>query len=210
MNKQTILLLRNSFAEIARRRPDVAAVFYKRLFEVAPAVKPLFTSDPKQQQQKLTAALAQVVASLEQPEKLQDHLTRLGQRHVGYGAEPAHYAVVGDVLLWTFQQVLQSNFTAPVRAAWAEAYKIVAKQMIAAGAQVKAKSGAAAKPAAGRVASAKSGAAKSRARKTSASKTAAGKVGAARKTRSASVAADGGKRKAARKPPRKTARRRAG
>jgi hemoglobin-like flavoprotein len=195
MDKQKIALLRTSFAEIARRRPDVAAVFYKRLFEVAPAVRALFSDDMKEQQRKLTAALAQIVATVDQPEKLTSHVSRLGQRHVGYGAQPAHYKVVGDVLLWTFEQVLKRDFTAPVRAAWTEAYTAVAGMMIEAGKQVAGATAAKKKslaPAGAAVKAAKTGR----------------KAAVRRVKRGASTAAaEGGKRKAARRPVRRTKQR---
>lgn len=260
MNKQTIALLKSSFAEIAKRRPDVAALFYKRLFEVAPAVKPMFKSSPKDQQRKLTAALAQIVASLEQPQKLSAHLTRMGERHVAYGAQPAHYKVVGEVLLWTFEQVLKRDFTQEVRAAWVIAYGAVSDAMIAAakasaskpktGARATAKQTSARKPAAKSASVAK---AKSKAKAGSMSKVKSKSKGvqapaptpavakqeldaktvvevsapkkaskksklklvvdnsgtgrAQRTTRSGrSAAAEGGKRKAARRPARKPAR----
>jgi hemoglobin-like flavoprotein len=185
MNKQTVTLLKSSFAKIAKQRPDVAALFYKRLFEVAPAVKPMFKSSPKDQQRKLTAALAQIVASLEQPEKLAAHLTRMGERHVAYGAQPAHYKVVGEVLLWTFGQVLKQDFTTEVRAAWVAAYAAVSKAMIAAAKAAEPKAAPAAKPKL---------------------KVVARKPAAQRVQRTTRSAAEGGKRKAARRPVRKPAR----
>jgi hemoglobin-like flavoprotein len=133
MNKQTIALLRSSFAEITRRRPDVAAVFYKRLFEVAPDVRRAFKGAPKDEQRELAQALAQVVASLEHGEVLAGHLVRIGRRHAALKARPAHYKLFGDTLLWTFEQVLKRDFTAPLRAAWMQAYAAMAKTMMAAG-----------------------------------------------------------------------------
>lgn len=174
MDKQTVSVLRTSFAEIGRRRPDVGAVFYKRLFEVAPALRPMFPSSLKEQQKKLTASLAQIVAALDQPERLSAQVERLGQRHAEYQVKPAHYQLVGDVLLWTFQQVLQQRFTTQLRAAWAQAYAIVAKQMIAAA------QAAAAEPP---------------------------RKPTMRRSKRAATVADGGKRKAAKRPEPKRARR---
>jgi hemoglobin-like flavoprotein len=183
MNKQTIALLRTSFAEIARRRPDVAAVFYKRLFEVAPDLRPMYSPSLKEQQKKLKASMAQ----LAQSEQLPDQLAWLGERHADDGLKPAHYKIAGDTLLWTFQHALQQNFTKPIRAAWAEAYNIVAKKMVAADARDKVKrapvepaavSGDARKPVVRRV-----------------------------KRAAVKTAAESGKRKAARRPARKPARR---
>jgi nitric oxide dioxygenase len=183
MNKQTLALLRTSFAEIARRRPDVAAVFYKRLFEVAPDLRPMFPPSLKEQQKTLKASMAQ----LAQSEQLPDQLAWLGERHADDGLKPAHYKIAGDTLLWTFQHALQQNFTKPIRAAWAEAYNIIAKKMIAANARDTAKH-AATEPAA------------------VSGETRKPVVRRVKRTASA-TAAESGKRKAARRPVRKPARR---
>ena len=134
MDAATIEVLRSSFSRIAELRPDVTAVFYERLFEVAPSVRPLFTSDIQEQQRKLLYSLVTIVECVDKPEKLMNVLSTLGQRHVSYGAKPEHYDVVGSVLLWTFEKVLGSEFTPAVRQAWTEAYGVVADTMRAAAA----------------------------------------------------------------------------
>ena len=142
MDAATIEVLRRSFARIAELRPDVTAVFYERLFEVAPAVRPLFTSDIQEQQRKLLYTLVTIVECVDKPEKLVNLLTTLGQRHVRYGAQPEHYDVVGGVLLWTFEKVLGAEFTPEARRAWTEAYGVVANTMKAAAASAPKTAGA--------------------------------------------------------------------
>lgn len=182
MDKQTIALLRTSFAEIVRRRPDVAAVFYKRLFEVAPDLRPMFSPSLKEQQKKLKASLTQIVTSLGDSGQLPEQLVWLGERHVDDELKPAHYRTVGDTLLWTFQHALQQSFTKPIRAAWAEAYNIIAKKMIAA--------------------------AREKVERRPSPRRAAAKPVVRRVKRTAATnAAESGKRKAARRPIRKSARR---
>ena len=56
-------------------------------------------------------------------------LGALGQRHVGYGVHPMHYDTVGAALLWTLEQGLGPKFTPETRAAWAEAYEVLASVM---------------------------------------------------------------------------------
>ena len=129
MDAATIDVLRRSFSRIAELRPDVTAVFYERLFEVAPSVRPLFKDELHDQQRKLLYQLVTIVECVDKPEKLGNVLTTLGQRHVSYGAQPEHYDVVGSVLLWTFDKVLGPEFTPEVRRAWTEAYGIVASTM---------------------------------------------------------------------------------
>jgi hemoglobin-like flavoprotein len=130
MDSTTINLLRSSFEAIAARKVDVAGIFYDRLFEVAPSVRPLFKSDMEEQRKKLIASLSTIVQYVDNGEKLTSYVSSMGQRHVGYGAKPEHYDVVGQVLLWTFEKVLGPDFTPEVRAAWTGAYTAVAGIMI--------------------------------------------------------------------------------
>lgn len=137
MNKDTVETLRASFALIAARKVDVAARFYSRLFEVAPAVRSMFTSDLKLQQQKLMTALVQIVESADRPDRLTRYLSEMGARHEAYGAKPEHYEVVGGALIWTFEQILGADFTPQVRQAWIDAYGAVT-QIMTSGARTKA------------------------------------------------------------------------
>jgi hemoglobin-like flavoprotein len=129
MDSATVDTLRSSFARIAAQKNDVAAMFYERLFEVAPGVRPLFEPDIEEQQKKLLASLVRIVQAVDNPDELVPYLSDLGRRHLTYGAKTEHYAVVGDVLLWTFERVLGPEFTPEVRAAWRAAYGAVAELM---------------------------------------------------------------------------------
>ena len=53
----------------------------------------------------------------------------MARRHVIYGVQPQHYDTVGAALLWTLEQGLGNGFTAEVRAAWTEAYGLLASAM---------------------------------------------------------------------------------
>jgi hemoglobin-like flavoprotein len=107
----------------------VADRFYARLFEIAPAVRPLFPEDMAAQKRKLIAMLALAVANLDKPEALVSAVSDLGLRHLGYRAEEAHYEAVGAALLWTLDRSLGPAFTPEVHQAWAETYDIVAGLM---------------------------------------------------------------------------------
>ena len=74
--------------------------------------------------------LAQLVYSLDKPDTLRPALRTLGQRHVGYGVQAAHYDEVGAALLWTLEQGLGESFTPAAREAWAAAYGLAAEAML--------------------------------------------------------------------------------
>ena len=132
-----IELLEQSFEAVKPRGAELVEYFYVRLFEEHPGVLPLFEqTDMQEQAGKLLAALATVVANLRKPDVLVPHLQELGRRHVGYGAEPAHYDAVGAILLESLEFIAGDLWTDELRDAWAEAYGLAASVMIEAPAEL--------------------------------------------------------------------------
>jgi hemoglobin-like flavoprotein len=136
MTPAQIALVRSSFDTVLPISAQAAEIFYTRLFELAPYVRTLFTGDMTEQGRKLMAMLRGVVTVLDQPDVLVPTAERLAARHVGYGAQPAHYAVVGQALIDTLQAGLGAAFTAETKAAWEAAYGTLSSVMIAAAARV--------------------------------------------------------------------------
>src|SRR5882757_6599294 len=101
MTPDQVALVQQSFAKVAPIADKAAEIFYGRVFEVAPAVKPLFRGDMAEQRRKLMATLAVVVRGLSDLPSVLPAASALAKRHVGYGARPEHCPVVGDALLWT-------------------------------------------------------------------------------------------------------------
>ena len=135
MNPTDIDLIRTSWSAVEPIADTAAGLFYGRLFELDPAIERLFRrTDMAAQRKILMQTLTVVVKSLDKLEQLVPAVQALERRHAGYGVREAHYATVGEALLWTLEQGLGATFTPPVRAAWAEAYGILASVMIAAAA----------------------------------------------------------------------------
>ena len=130
LSRRQVEIVRESFAALEPIRETAATLFYARLFELAPEVRPLFSRDLSAQGMKLMAALAFVVRNLDRIEAVRPEITALSLRHVGYGATGSHYSAVGEALLWTLEQGLGDRFTAGVREAWAAAYAMLAETMI--------------------------------------------------------------------------------
>ena len=129
MTPETVKAVRRSFLKVAPIADEAAAMFYERLFEIAPEVRPLFKADLSDQGRKLMKTLGFAVASLDDLDRLVPALENLGQAHDGYGVEPAHYDSVGEALLWTLEQGLGDEFTPEIKAAWTEVYGVVADVM---------------------------------------------------------------------------------
>jgi hemoglobin-like flavoprotein len=123
------LLVQSTFAQVAPIAETAAALFYNRLFELDPALRPLFSGDMQEQGRKLMQTLAVAVAGLDDLELLVPAVRALGKRHVGYGVRDEHYITVADALLWTLATGLGDAFTPEVRDAWATVYWILADTM---------------------------------------------------------------------------------
>jgi hemoglobin-like flavoprotein len=142
MNTQQIKLVQDTFDQVEPIAADAAALFYSRLFELDPSLRPLFKTELKAQGAKLMASLKLVVRGLDRPETILPAARMLGQRHVSYGVTNEHYATVGAALLWTLEQGLGEAFTAEVNEAWTAAYTLLASIMQEAAAEVSNPAGA--------------------------------------------------------------------
>jgi hemoglobin-like flavoprotein len=129
MNNEQKLLVQKTFEMVAPIADVAAGLFYGRLFEVDPSLKPLFRGDIKDQGKKLMATLKVAVQSLERLDALVPVVQALGRRHLAYGVRDEHYDTVGAALLWTLEKGLGEAFTPEVKEAWGEVYGILAKVM---------------------------------------------------------------------------------
>ena len=130
MTPDQIKAIQQSFAKVAPISDEAAEMFYMRLFEIAPTVKPLFRGDMKDQGRKLMATLAVVVNGLGNLQAILPAASALAKRHVGYGVKPIHYAIVGDALLWTLERGLGDHWSPDLAAAWHDAYGVLSEYMI--------------------------------------------------------------------------------
>jgi hemoglobin-like flavoprotein len=124
-----IELVQSSFAVIAPIADDAAALFYRRLFEIDPSLKPMFKDDLAEQRRKLMQMLTAAVKGLPRLDRLVPVVEDLGRRHSTYGVLDEHYDTVGAALLWTLEKGLGSAFTPEVKDAWATVYGILASTM---------------------------------------------------------------------------------
>jgi hemoglobin-like flavoprotein len=123
--------LETSFDLVAPRGDELMDEFYSRLFETAPAVKPLFAhTDLKRQKAMLLGTLVLLRKSLRDLDAIVPKLRELGARHVAYGALPEHYPVVGEVLLASMAAVGGPAWKPEYERAWSEAFSVVAWAMM--------------------------------------------------------------------------------
>jgi hemoglobin-like flavoprotein len=131
MTPSQIETVQQSFRAVVPIKEAAAAIFYRRLFELDPSLRPLFANaDMAAQGAKLMAALAFVVQGLTNAERILPAVRELARRHVGYGVREGHYATVGTALIGTLGEGLGEAFTHETREAWAAAYALLSGVMI--------------------------------------------------------------------------------
>ena len=130
MTPQQITLIRDSWTQVKPIADTAAQLFYGKLFELDPKLKPMFSSDMETQGKKLMKVLTIAVNSLDRMESIEATVRDLGKRHVGYGVKAHHYDTVATALLWTLQQGLGEKFTDDVKRAWVEMYTTIASTML--------------------------------------------------------------------------------
>jgi nitric oxide dioxygenase len=123
-------LVQDSFETIAPIADDAASLFYLRLFKLDPSLEAMFPADMTEQRKKLMGTLAVVVNGLSDIGSVLPAASALAKRHVGYGAKPGHYPVVGGALLWTLEKGLGEAWTPEVADAWSAAYGTLSGYMI--------------------------------------------------------------------------------
>ncbi len=131
MTPRQVELVKETWRGVLPIRDTFAELFYRKLFELDPALHALFKGDLREQGRNVVAMLSIVVRQLHQPEKVAQALHELGRRHHHYGVQEQHYVTVGTALILTLDLSLGEAFTDEVRRAWEEAYGLLSGTMIA-------------------------------------------------------------------------------
>jgi hemoglobin-like flavoprotein len=130
MKPINVALVQSTWEQVMPIADDAAQLFYNRLFELDPALKPMFAhSDMAEQRKKLMQMITVAVRGLARLDELLPALQALGRRHVAYGVRDEHYDTVGGALLWTLEQGLGDAFTPEARESWTNTYITVAGVM---------------------------------------------------------------------------------
>jgi len=142
MTPAQLRLLQRSYARIEPIADQFGAVFYARLFTIAPEIRPLFRTDLKAQQSKFMNVIQEVVQlHLRAIVSLPVTATASGQAvlpgafwsgklHAAYGVRIEDYAIMKSALVWALDKTLGAEATAEVKEAWSAAYDVVVNAMV--------------------------------------------------------------------------------
>lgn len=129
MTPEEITLVQGTWQKVVPIKDTAAELFYGKLFELDPTLRPLFSGDMKEQGRKLMTMISVAVNGLTRLDTLVPAVQDLGRRHAGYGVKDEHYATVATALVWTLEQGLGAAFTPEVKAAWVKTYGVLAGTM---------------------------------------------------------------------------------
>lgn len=130
MTEEQKLLVQGTWQQVAPIADQAAELFYGKLFELDPEVKPLFANaDMKEQGKKLMQMITVAVKGLDNLGELVPAVAALGKRHVDYGVKAEHYDTVGAALLDTLEKGLGEAWTPDTAEAWTVTYTTLATVM---------------------------------------------------------------------------------
>jgi nitric oxide dioxygenase len=125
-----INLLDASIIRMTARGDELARVFYRRLFDVHPNLRPMFPSNLAAQQTRLLDTLRFVTHTLRAPTEVRDRLRRLGEFHRGRHVRPEHYPIVCEGLLAAMAEISGRDWTPTLEAEWRRALQQISIIMI--------------------------------------------------------------------------------
>ncbi len=125
-------VLRASFDAVGLHADRLSKRFYEQLFADYPHLRGLFgKTNMAEQRKKLVQSLAMIVHWVEQPDRMSQYLTKLGERHVEYGVRQADYEPVGLTLLKVLAEIAGPDvWTAEIESAWTNAINAIAGVML--------------------------------------------------------------------------------
>ena len=135
-------ILRESWRLVVPIMDTAGDLFYRRLFELEPGYRKLFSEDMAAQKRKLMSMLSFAVRTADwSEEKWSQEVTTdddlflvvlaLGRRHaLLYKVPEEAFPTVREALLWTLNMGLGQAFTAEARAAWSKLYNLMSSTML--------------------------------------------------------------------------------
>jgi hemoglobin-like flavoprotein len=130
MTNVEISLVQNSFQKVVPIADKAAEIFYAKLFELDPTLKPLFKGNLDDQGKKLMSMIAAAVNGLNNLAAIVPAVQDLGKRHKNYKVPKESYNTVGAALIDTLEVGLGDEFTPDVKHAWVKVYGILSTAMI--------------------------------------------------------------------------------
>lgn len=122
-------IIKNSYALIAPKTPEIVDGLYRRLFARAPETRKLFPRTMSNQRGKFAATLELCVMEEAEPNQIDALIRRLGARHDDRGVAAAHYPVFLDCLIEALAEAMGAEWTSAHEDAWRSALEDIGARM---------------------------------------------------------------------------------
>jgi len=126
LSPQSIQIIKNSAELITLNDTKITQKMYKILFSKYPHVKKLFAAAPEDQYMRLAEIISAYAVNIEKIDRLRPALMVIANVHTRVNIKPAHYPMIGMVLMQAFEDVLKEEATVEFMDAWREAYQVIA------------------------------------------------------------------------------------
>ncbi len=136
MTPEQTRLIRESYPNIREVAGPLMQLFYGRLFQIAPSVRPMFRNDIGIQARKFSDMLDTLVEGLDDFDQQRPALRAMGLRHVAYGVVPGHYDILSAAFLWALGHMMYPDFSPRLKDAWAGLIQEVSDTMKAGAAEL--------------------------------------------------------------------------
>lgn len=129
MDNEQERLVRETWSKLIPHSDRVGELFYTRLFELNPSLRPLFKGGMEEQGRRLMTMLGAAITEIDRLDALHGELHALGARHAHYGVKEEDYQTFQAALMWTLQRVLGAELTPDAEEAWCVFYQELARAM---------------------------------------------------------------------------------
>lgn len=128
----TIAAVREIGAQLGQYADAVSRKFFERLFEIEPALQPLFPEDVDARRELLRDTLDRGMALLDDLGGGGDNakLSALAAELVACGASPSRFEAIGQAWIATLASSVGRRWTPSAASAWRDAYRKLARAMI--------------------------------------------------------------------------------
>jgi len=131
LDAQTIVTIKSTLPAIAQIGPQLTGHFYQRLLTQHPELKNVFNMNNQRsgnQREALFNAIVAYGSNLENLAVLLPAVEKIAQKHTSLNIQPEQYAIVGENLLATIDELLHPGDE--VLTAWGKAYGVLADVFI--------------------------------------------------------------------------------
>ena len=133
LSQKTIEVIKSTIPALTEHSVALTTLFYTKMFENNPEVKPFFNSSNQaggQQQRALAGAIVAFAKNVDNIPALASAVELISNKHASLMIKPEHYPIVGANLLASIQELLSLPEDHDIITAWGEGYWFLANVLI--------------------------------------------------------------------------------